>query len=171
MTKQELRDLVESTDARSLTKLIEKGQLYDADIQSLKKKGNKTRIFAVTINAAVLLLILGLMIGLPRYNVYSSEMRGKAEFVRAEQNRRIQIEEAKANVESALLDAEADSVRAVGQMNAEIIRAEGMAQAMDIENGKLTDSYIKYLWVRNIDKGDKIYIPTESGMPLLEARN
>ena len=98
MTKQELRDLVESTDARSLTKLIEKGQLYDADIQSLKKKGNKTRIFAVTIIAAVLLLILGLMIGLPRYNVYSSEMRGKAEFVRAEQNRRIRIEEAKANV-------------------------------------------------------------------------
>ena len=171
MTKQELRDLVESSDSRTLTKLINQGRQYDADIRQLKKRANKTRIIAITSISGVLLLILALMIGLPRYNVYSSEMRGKAEFVRAEQNRRIQIEEAKANVESALLDAEADSVRAVGQMNAEIIRAEGMAQAMDIENGKLTDSYIKYLWVRNIDKGDKIYIPTESGMPLLEARN
>jgi regulator of protease activity HflC (stomatin/prohibitin superfamily) len=98
-------------------------------------------------------------------------MRGKAEFVQAEQNRKIQIEEAKANVEAARLDKEADSIRAIGQKNAEVIRAEGMAQAMDIENGKLTESYIKYLWVRNIDKGDKIYIPTESGMPLLEAKN
>ena len=171
MTKQELRDLVESSDARTLTKLIEQGHRYDVDIPQLKKKANKTRVFVITSISAVLLLIIALMIVLPRYNVYSSEMRGKAESVRAEQNRRIQIEEAKANVESALLDAEADSVRAVGQMNAEIIRAEGMAQAMDIENGKLTDSYIKYLWVRNIDKGDKIYIPTEAGMPLLEARN
>ena len=47
-----------------------------------------------------------------------------------------------------------------------------MAEAIDIENGKLTEVYIKYLWVRNIDKmdGDKIYIPTEANLPLLEAK-
>lgn len=182
MTKQELRDLVDKTDARKLTRIIENGEKfidlkqksYD-EINELKSqlRGNrqKTRIWAFTVTGSVLLLILALFIGLPKYNVYRAEMRGKAEFVQAEQNRKIQIEEAKANVEAARLDKEADSIRAIGQKNAEVIRAEGMAQAMDIENGKLTESYIKYLWVRNIDKGDKIYIPTESGMPLLEAKN
>ena len=182
MTKQELRDLVDKTDARKLTRIIENGEKfidlkqksYDEinELKSqLRSKRQKTRIWAFTVTGSVLALILALFIGLPRYNVYRSEMRGKAEFVQAEQNRKIQIEEAKANVEAARLDKEADSIRAIGQKNAEVIRAEGMAQAMDIENGKLTESYIKYLWVRNIDKGDKIYIPTESGMPLLEAKN
>ena len=181
MTKQELRDLVDKTDARTLSRLIEKGKTWDSKTAELKNqisdlkatirsRKSKTRIWAFTVSGSVLGLILALFIGLPKYNVYRSEMRGKAEFVQAEQNRKIQIEEAKANVEAARLDKEADSIRAIGQKNAEVIRAEGMAQAMDIENGKLTESYIKYLWVRNIDKGDKIYIPTESGMPLLEAR-
>lgn len=181
MTKQELRDLVEKTDARTMSRLIAKGKAADsvtdelrsqiADLKAtIRSRNSKTRIWAFTVSGSVLGLILALFIGLPKYNVYRSEMRGKAEFVQAEQNRKIQIEEAKANVEAARLDKEADSIRAIGQKNAEVIRAEGMAQAMDIENGKLTESYIKYLWVRNIDKGDKIYIPTESGMPLLEAR-
>jgi len=171
MTKQELRDLVDKTDARKLTRIIENGEKFDELKSQLRSNRQKTRIWAFAVTGSVLLLILALFIGLPKYNVYRSEMRGKAEFVQAEQNRKIQIEEAKANVEAARLDKEADSIRAIGQKNAEVIRAEGMAQAMDIENGKLTESYIKYLWVRNIDKGDKIYIPTESGMPLLEARN
>ena len=143
------------------------------ELQTQIANGKTSRItfnyIRLTIGTLILAL-LGTLLGCPQYNVYRSEMQGKAEFVQAEQNRKIKIEEAKANVEAARLDKEADSIRAIGQKNAEVIRAEGMARAMDIENGKLTDSYIKYLWVRNIDKGDKIYIPTESGMPLLEAR-
>lgn len=81
---------------------------------------------------------------------------------RAEQNRMIQIEEAKANLESQKLNS-----------LAEIERAKGMAKAIEIENGKLTTKYIQYLWVRNIDKmdGDKIYIATEASLPILEARD
>lgn len=47
-----------------------------------------------------------------------------------------------------------------------------MAEAIEIENGKLTEKYIQYLWVRNIDKmdGEKIYIPTEANLPILEAK-
>ena len=111
----------------------------------------------------------GLMFGVPKYNVWrtkiaieSAQNIGKAEMARAEQNRMIQIEEAKANLESQKLNS-----------LAEIERAKGMAQAIEIENGKLTTKYIQYLWVRNIDKmdGEKIYIATEAGLPLLEARS
>ena len=105
---------------------------------------------------------MGLMIGLPVYNVWSSRKSGEAEMAKAEQNRRIQIEEAKANLEAQRLNSEA-----------EVERAKGMARAIEIENGKLTDKYIQYLWVRNMENNinEKIYIPTEANLPLLEARS
>ena len=111
-------------------------------------------IFAII---GIIVLWMALM---PRYRVWSQEMRGKAAFAEAVQNRQIQIEEAKANLESQKLNSEA-----------EVERAKGMAQSIEIENGKLTPMYIHYLWVRNIDKmdGEKIYIPTEANLPLLEA--
>ena len=107
-------------------------------------------------------LILVMMLGLPRYNVWRSEMSGKAEMAKAEQNRKIQIEEAKANLEAQKLNSQA-----------EVERAKGMAEAIEIENGKLTDKYIQYLWVRNMDNNtnEKIYIPTEANLPILEARD
>lgn len=118
---------------------------------------------------AIILLVLifivgiavGLMFGLPKYNVWSSELQGKAEFVRAEQNRQIKIEEAKANLEAEKLNA-----------LAEIERAKGAAAAIEIENGKLTETYIRYLWVRqqsNLNNKTIIYIPTEGGLPILES--
>lgn len=97
----------------------------------------------------------------PWYNVWSQEMEGKAEFAKAEQNRKIKIEEARANLEAEKLNAQA-----------EIERAKGAAEAIKIENGSITPTYIQYLWVRQqSDLSDKtvIYIPTESNLPLLES--
>lgn len=97
----------------------------------------------------------------PRYHVWSQEMDGKAEYAKAEQNRRILIEEAKANLEAEKLNAQA-----------EIERAKGAAEAIRIENGSITPTYIQYLWVRqqNANANNKIiYIPTEAGLPILEA--
>lgn len=107
-------------------------------------------------------VIVSMFVFLPRYNVWRSELKGRAEFVRAEQNRQIKIEEAKANLEAEKLNAQA-----------EIERAKGAAEAIKIENGQITTTYIQYLWVRqqansNIDK--IIYIPTEASMPILEAK-
>lgn len=122
----------------------------------------------VTIALSIVLVISGLMVSLPKYNVWRSniaiqkaENYGKAEMAQAEQNRMILIEEAKANLEAQKLNSQA-----------EVERAKGMAKAIEIENGKLTDKYIHYLWVRNIDKmdGEKIYIPTEANLPILEAK-
>jgi hypothetical protein len=106
-------------------------------------------------------IITGWLFGYPYYRVWSQEMRGKAALAEAEQNRQILIEEAKANLEAQRLNAQA-----------EVERAKGMAESIQIENGKLTPLYIQYLWVRNIDKmdGEKIYIPTESNIPILEAK-
>ena len=101
------------------------------------------------------------MFGMPIYRVWSQEMRGKAQLAEAEQNRRIKVEEARANLEAEKLNAKA-----------EIERAKGAAEAIKIENGTLTQTYIQYLWVRNqnnLNEKTVIYIPTEANLPILEA--
>ena len=115
--------------------------------------------------AAGLFILLGgigsCMYIAPKYNVWSQEMDGKAEYAKAEQNRKIKIEEAKANLEAEKLNAQA-----------EIERAKGAAEAIRIENGSITPTYIQYLWVRqqNANTNNRIiYIPTEAGLPILEA--
>ena len=107
------------------------------------------------------LFVIGLMIGIPYYNVWQQEMDGKAEFSKAEQNRRIKVEEAKANLEAEKLNAQA-----------EIERAKGAAAAIKIENGSITENYIRYLWVRqqsDLNNKTVVYIPTEAGLPILES--
>lgn len=110
---------------------------------------------------ALILICLCLLFVAPYYKVWSQEMEGKAEFAKAEQNRKIKIEEAKANLEAEKLNAQA-----------EIERARGAAKAIEIEDSSLTTTYIQYLWVRqqNANSNNKIiYIPTEAGLPILEA--
>lgn len=96
----------------------------------------------------------------PTYTVWQQELSGKAQFREAEWSRQIAIEEAQANLEAEKLNA-----------LSEIERAKGMAEAIEIENGQLTETYIKYLWVRQNTFSDKttIYIPTEANLPILEA--
>ena len=101
---------------------------------------------------AIFVFVIGMAFIRPWYNVWSQEMEGKAEFAKAEQNRKIKIEEARANLEAEKLNAQAEAIK--------------------IENGSLTPTYIQYLWVRQqSDLSDKtvIYIPTETNLPILES--
>ncbi len=125
----------------------------------MTKVSMKMIIVIAVLGAAV---ILGLMFGMPMYNVWQQEMTGKAEFSRAEQNRKIKVEEAKAEKESATFRAEA-----------EIIRAEGVAKANQIIGGSLKDNkdYLTYLWIQALydESNSVIYVPTEANLPILEA--
>lgn len=119
---------------------------------------NKLGIVTVILVAA---MMTGGLFIVPYYNVWQQEMSGKAEFAKAEQNRKIKIEEAKANLEAGKLNAQA-----------EVERAKGAAEAIRIENGSITPAYIQYLWVRqqsNLNDKTVIYIPTETNLPVLEA--
>lgn len=116
---------------------------------------------AGVLSLALVGFIAILMWIVPIYKVWQQEQAGKAEYAKAEQNRRIKIEEAKANLEAEKLNAQA-----------EVERAKGAAEAIKIENGSITPAYIQYLWVRqqNANTNNKIiYIPTEAGLPVLEA--
>ena len=118
----------------------------------------------IIILSSIALLVAILMIGLPVYNVWQQEMAGKAEMAKAEQNRKILIEEAKARLEAEKLNAQA-----------EVERARGMAEAMKLENGTLNTTYNQYLFIRTLeklaDKGDLpqiIYMPSEGLVPVMD---
>lgn len=84
------------------------------------------------------------------------------------------IETAKAENESATLQAEAKVKIAKAEAQAEIERAYGVAKANEIIGNSLKGNteYLKYLMIQNMqgEKGERIYIPTEAGLPILEAK-
>ena len=55
---------------------------------------------AIWVLVGIILFVVAVAFIVPWYNVWSQEMEGKAEFAKAEQNRKIKIEEAKANLEA-----------------------------------------------------------------------
>ena len=115
-------------------------------------------IMIVTFICTIVSLLMWII---PQYSVWSKGLKGEAQLREAEYSKQVLIEEAKANLEAEKLNAQA-----------EVERAKGMAGAMEIEGGKLTDTYIKYLWVRSMtgNQATTIYIPTEAGLPILEAK-
>ena len=103
-----------------------------------------------------LVVIGGLMFGVPWYRVWNAGMSGKAALMQAEQEKQIAVETAKAEVEAAKLRAEA--IALVGKASQqypeyrqqEFIGAFGEA----IKSGQVEQI---------------IYVPTEANIPIVEA--
>jgi len=126
----------------------------------MKTRKGFIAIVAVTVMAVLFLVLL--VWGYPRYKIYSQALRGEANLREQEWSKKVAIEEAKAAKESAELYAEA-----------EVARAKGVAEANEIIGNSLqgNEVYIKYLMAETLkDKDIKlIYVPTEAGLPILEA--
>lgn len=111
--------------------------------------------------AAFVILIVG-MAGCPNYNVWQQGLAGKAALERAIQDRQIAIQEASAKKDAAAMLADA-----------EVARARGVAEANKIIGSSLKDNegYLRYLWIEGLKTNQMqvVYIPTEAGLPILEA--
>lgn len=119
--------------------------------------------FAVfTVIVVGFLLIGGWMAGYPQYQVYQQRLAGEAQLERQKFEKQVAVQSAMAKKESAQLLADA-----------EIIRSEGVAKANKIIGDSLrgNEAYLRYLWIQNLESGSNsvIYIPTEAGLPILEA--
>ena len=107
-------------------------------------------------------IVLG-MWGCPTYNVYSAKMAGEAVLAHAQSSREVAVAEAKARMESAKYDAEADTTR-----------AHGIAQSNKIIGESLKDNpqYLQWLWIDQMktQQHQIIYVPSAGlGLPILEA--
>lgn len=134
---------------------------------STREPSDRETAIKVTLWVVLGTIVLSLGIGAylfikPRYSVWSAQMQGEAEFAQAEGNRRISVLEAEAKLEAAKALAAA-----------EVERAKGVAQANEIIGKSLKDNeaYLRWQWIQNLENGNNsvIYVPTEAGLPILEA--
>jgi len=140
--------------------------LFLAKDKESRQGGELSKLILRTGIGAVIFCSLvsgGILFLLPNYYVWQQNKEGEAELAKAEQNRQIAIQEAKAKEESAKSLA-----------NAEVIRAEGVAKANKIIGDSLqnNEAYIHYLWIEALreSSNEVIYIPTEAGIPITESQ-
>lgn len=118
-------------------------------------------VAVIIIVALVIGGVFGLIWGYNAIKVYSAEQTGKAKLAEARSSKQVQIEEAKGKLEAEKLNSQS-----------EVVRAKGAAEAISQERGSFSnEEYIRYLYVRDMDKlkTERVYIPTEAGIPILEA--
>lgn len=99
----------------------------------------------------------------PPYYAWQQEWEGKAELAKADYSKQVAVQEAKARLESATFLA-----------NAEVERAKGVAKANMIigDSLKNNESYLRWLYIEGLKERtgiETIYVPTEAGLPILEA--
>ncbi|MDQ5950980.1 MAG: hypothetical protein QG639_257 [Patescibacteria group bacterium] len=128
---------------------------------------NKSKIFEVFL----VILVIGVIAGFfslfyvwPKYKIWQREQAGRSALAEAEWSKKIAVEEARARLESEKFNA-----------LAEIERAKGVAQSNAIIGDSLkgNDEYLRYLWITHVESGQNkqvIYVPTEAGLPILEAQ-
>lgn len=106
-----------------------------------------------------------IFLSMSAYNVirvWSAQSAGQAELAQAVQNRQITTLEAKAKLESARFDAQAD-----------VERAKGIAKSNDIIMNRLGGprNYLAWKQIEALEttKATLIYVPTDHGLPITEA--
>lgn len=117
---------------------------------------------------AILLSIAG-MFGIwyvyKNVQVWGAEMSGRAVLAEAEFSRQARVEEARAKEAAAALEGRAELTRAEFSARANAALSEGLGGP---------EAYLRYLYIRMLEEsnqqGQIIYIPTEAGMPVLEAQ-
>lgn len=116
----------------------------------------------IVVGLFLVAFIAFLMFALPMYWVWSAKKRGEAELAAARGEQRIQVADAQARLEAADLNK-----------RAELIDAAAVAQSIEIIGNALDgkDGYLQWQWIRMMETnpGSTIYVPTEAGLPILEA--
>ena len=126
--------------------------MHEEDKKLLK---GVTRVWVISL---ALILSLGAvsMFGWPLYRVWQQGLTGEAALARAEQERQIEVEQARAERDAAVLRAEA--IQIVGQ---------AAQDYPEYRYQEFLGAFGQALRDGNIDQ--VIYVPTEAGLPITEA--
>lgn len=118
-------------------------------------------VMLILAGATLALIVFGVWV-YSSSKIWRQNITGQANLKQQEWEKQIIVEQAKAELEEAKLKAEA-----------EVERAKGIAEANEIigESLKENEEYLKYLMIDQMSDMDTslIYIPTEAGLPILEA--
>lgn len=126
-----------------------------------KQKNWTSTVIGSFITLFVIIVIM--LWGCPQYKVYDARKEGEALLAHAQSSKEVAVATAKAKMESAMYEAQADTIRAHGiAMSNQII-------GKSLENNP---AYLQWLWIDEISKTTNqiIYVPSGNmGLPLLEA--
>lgn len=111
---------------------------------------NRERNAIVGFIVAAVILVSIFLVGFPLYRVWSQEQRGRADLAEARYNRQVIVEEAQARLEAARLEAQSN-------------------EALIASLGGDPELLIDFRMVEVLGSANTIYVPTEAGLPLLEA--
>jgi len=122
-------------------------------------------MFAMLVVCAMFVAgIGGVWYGYKNVQVWGAEMSGRAVLAEAEYSRQVRVEEAQARADAAALEGQAELTRAEFSAQANRELAAGLGGP---------EGYLRYLYIRMLEEQDQsgqvIYLPTEAGMPILEA--
>lgn len=133
--------------------------------QEQKEHATRRRVYGYMATTALILMagVPSCMYAMPRYNIYEQRLNGEAELAKAGYSKQVAVQEAQAKLDSAKLLAQAATEQARGVAAANEIIAQNLGGP---------EGYLRYLYIQTLEnrKGDTIYIPTEAGLPILEAR-
>lgn len=124
----------------------------------------KNHLPAILFIAGFVSLVIGVA-SYPYANLWQKGLAGQAQLKQAEWNRQIKVRESEAFLASAKNYAAAEVERAKGAAEANEIIADGLGGP---------GGYLRYLFIEGLktahENGNQIiYIPTEAGLPILEA--
>lgn len=113
--------------------------------------------------AFVLALILWALFGMPIWRVWAQRKQGEADLQQAHKEQQIQVSKAQGRLDAANINKQAA-----------IIEAEAVAAQIEKIGSTLTehDLYLRWQWIKMMEErpeGSVIYVPTEAGLPILEA--
>ena len=120
------------------------------------QKGSSEVLGSIVSLVFVLGLLLSLFLGWPYYKVWKQEMNGKAALAEARQSKMIQVEQARAELDSAQLRADAIKTIGVASQKYPDYRTQEFIGAF---GEALREGQINQI----------IYVPTEASIPILEA--
>ena len=129
---------------------------------------DRSTLYAGLFLAFLVILILALaLLWTPVFGPWSQMRRGLADLREAEQNRLILVEQAMAQKKVAVLQAEAE--RDAARLRAEAIAIVGDAaqQYPEYRQQEFIGAFADAL--RNGNIAQMVYVPTEAGIPILEA--
>ncbi|WIF21975.1 protease [Shewanella phage vB_SbaS_Y11] len=123
-----------------------------------RKYSDEMQVLAIAAICVALVVgsIMAVMVVMPYYRVWSQEMRGKAALAEATQSKMIQIEQARAELESSELRAKAIKTIGVAAQKYPEYRHQEFVGAF---GEALREGTINQI----------IYVPTEANIPVLEA--
>jgi hypothetical protein len=135
--------------------------------ERMDRESKRVVLGITTVLGFVFFVVLTWLVISPIYRVWSESKRGEAELKRAEYTRKIIIETAKAKNEAAVMEAEAEVVKAGGLAKAITIVGEKAKEYPEYRYQHFIDGLTEALREGLVDQ--VIYLPTEAGMPILES--